>query len=380
MNNPLKLHLGSGSVTLDGWVNIDLEAPGADMLLDLRKPLPFTDSSVSHVYSEHVIEHIEYEEAQALLREIRRVLRPDGVLRLSTPDLAWIVLNYVGGLTEGWGALWQPGTPARLLNQALRYWGHCFVYDRPEMLRILTDAGFGDVRFVEWGASEDPVLDGIESRPWNRELLVEARIPDRPHAENSVESFRAGYAGQLEQLLAQQGAMVEGLKLRLTSTEAALTSQRDEVVARLDEAVARLGQVVTESEARAQQLLLVEAEHRAMQTEVEQLRREVQSAQEALVAERMHSQELASLRDYQTEIIRLRDLLEAHMGEAQRLTRHLVDMEANTREWVRRTEDLQAALADRDRALREQQHYLDQLTQSRAGRVLLRMAGPSRND
>ena len=65
----LKLHLGCGSRTKEGWVNIDLSSK-ADLRLDLREPLPFPTGSCWIIYSQHFFEHLDYpQEAMALLRE-----------------------------------------------------------------------------------------------------------------------------------------------------------------------------------------------------------------------------------------------------------------------------------------------------------------------
>src|SRR5262245_51873807 len=57
---PLRLNLAAGSHARPGWVNIDPFAPGADLHLDLRRPLPFRDDSVSDIYMEHFFEHLSY--------------------------------------------------------------------------------------------------------------------------------------------------------------------------------------------------------------------------------------------------------------------------------------------------------------------------------
>jgi len=48
--------------------------------------LPYLDGSFRFVYSEHFLEHLFLDEAMALLHEIRRVLAPDGTLRIVVPD------------------------------------------------------------------------------------------------------------------------------------------------------------------------------------------------------------------------------------------------------------------------------------------------------
>jgi predicted SAM-dependent methyltransferase len=171
----MKLHLGSGRVNLTGWLNVDLDAPEADMHLDLRAKLPFEDQSVTHIYNEHFIEHITREEALSLLKECHRVLRNDGVFRLSTPNLKFIAISYLSRSVAEWGELWKPANPCFLMNEALRLWGHQFVYDAEELTQVLTEAGFDSVQFVKFGESSNDELVGLETRPFHNELIVEAR-------------------------------------------------------------------------------------------------------------------------------------------------------------------------------------------------------------
>ena len=86
----LNLNLGSGSNSKPGWLNIDLYDPGADLQLDLREPWPFPDGSVSHIYSEHVFEHLDFQdEVPHFLSESFRVLRIGGLFDVGVPDTEW---------------------------------------------------------------------------------------------------------------------------------------------------------------------------------------------------------------------------------------------------------------------------------------------------
>ncbi|MET9611864.1 methyltransferase domain-containing protein [Kitasatospora indigofera] len=126
--------------------------------LDISEPLPFADGSVDWVYAEHLIEHVTMPVAVGWLREARRVLRPGGVLRITTPDLARYLTGYVnddGFLARhrrrlamlGFGPP-MPARPAFLVNQIFRYYGHQWIYDLDELRHVLTRAGFeaGQVR------------------------------------------------------------------------------------------------------------------------------------------------------------------------------------------------------------------------------------------
>ena len=81
----LRLHLGCGPKTKNGWINIDL-SPEADITLDLREPLPFLADSCAIIYSEHFLEHVDYpEQTQLFLKECYRVLEPGGVIQRRCP-------------------------------------------------------------------------------------------------------------------------------------------------------------------------------------------------------------------------------------------------------------------------------------------------------
>lgn len=56
---------------------------------DLNEPIPLKDSSFDLAVMLDVIEHVP--KAQYLLKEISRVLRPSGLLLLSTPNYGWIL-------------------------------------------------------------------------------------------------------------------------------------------------------------------------------------------------------------------------------------------------------------------------------------------------
>ena len=152
-----KLHLGCGPLALPGWVNIDNRRyPGVDKVLDLRKGLPFKD--VSFVFAEHFIEHLAYDDALKLMREARRVLRDDGVLRLSTPNLDWVwVTHYRLDAPED-----QQVAACFYLNRAFHGWGHQFLYNERTLTATLRDAGFANVKRVAYGESEHPELRGLE--------------------------------------------------------------------------------------------------------------------------------------------------------------------------------------------------------------------------
>ena len=169
-----RLQIGSGSNLLNGWLNTTLYpfAPGS-VFLDARLPFPLPSDSFRHVFSEHVIEHLEFEEGANLLLESFRVLRPGGRIRIATPDLARIIALYAApeGEAQGRYIRWIMDTfrpqvgaynPAHVINQSFHGWRHKFIYDEPTLKLALEQAGFSDIVRVAPGASADESLRGVE--------------------------------------------------------------------------------------------------------------------------------------------------------------------------------------------------------------------------
>lgn len=169
-----KLQLGAGVNRVEGWLSTDIEPRTDDVLeLDAREPLPFPDESLDYIFAEHMIEHIAYRPGQRMLRQCLRVLRPGGVLRLATPDLARLIAIYRGDAgpdgdhyLEHAFERWLKGRPhahpAFLINHNLRAWGHLFVYDEDLLTRALIDAGYDDVTRCAMGESSHADLRNME--------------------------------------------------------------------------------------------------------------------------------------------------------------------------------------------------------------------------
>jgi predicted SAM-dependent methyltransferase len=172
---PLRLHLGSAANRLSGWVNVDLLRPGRTLELywDLRRPLPFRDSSVDAVFAEHLLEHLSFPAGVALLRECRRVLRLDGIVRVGVPDLDRYVASYLGN--DDIIERVRPGRPTRALALGEPFFldGHKCMYDFETMRLALITAGFTQVERRAFGQGRlQPSPDSAERR--DETMYVEA--------------------------------------------------------------------------------------------------------------------------------------------------------------------------------------------------------------
>jgi predicted SAM-dependent methyltransferase len=165
---PVKLNLGCGPNRKQGWVNIDLFDPGADLRLDLREEWPFPDACVSNIYSEHVFEHFEYfVEVPHFLKESLRVLQRGGIFDVGVPDTEWALLAYRRPHDEYWpfSATVHPKdykTQLDHINYHFRQEGeHKYAWDSETLSQVLQASGFQSVAVRQF----DPQLDSEIRRP-----------------------------------------------------------------------------------------------------------------------------------------------------------------------------------------------------------------------
>lgn len=167
-----RLHIGCGPQRMEGWVNVDNQPyHGVDAVLDVTLGLPF--ENVEMVFAEHFIEHLSLDDARNFLRECRRVLAPDGILRLSTPNLDWVwSTHYHPGQ---WESDMQAMNECFSLNRAFRGWGHQFLFNRQTLGATLHDVGFSTLAWYRYGESAHDALRGIERHEtWED-------VPELPH-------------------------------------------------------------------------------------------------------------------------------------------------------------------------------------------------------
>jgi predicted SAM-dependent methyltransferase len=90
----MKLNLGCGDQIMEGYINCDLYDEKADVKCDVKQ-LPFDDNSAENIYASHIIEHFDYYEGLEVLKEWYRVLKPNGIIYIETPDMMALCKRFI---------------------------------------------------------------------------------------------------------------------------------------------------------------------------------------------------------------------------------------------------------------------------------------------
>jgi predicted SAM-dependent methyltransferase len=160
-----RVNLGCGEWKLDGYVNVDSDPRvSPDVCRDAVDYLAEQpDASVDEAYAGHFLEHLEREDGLTVLRELRRALRPGGIVGVVVPDTFEIMRRVCYGeldLDEACELyFYSTVQPSR----------HRWSYDERTLARALREAGFEVIGAIDrWS---DPRLVagvwwqcGIEAR------------------------------------------------------------------------------------------------------------------------------------------------------------------------------------------------------------------------
>ena len=168
-----KLQIGCQGQVVEDWLNVDLIPKSREVaLMDATKPFPFENNVFQYIFSEHMIEHITFKEAEFMLKECYRIMKPGGVIRISTPNIQFLMDLYNNPKTEVQDGYIQqsatfiegkmPLTATSVINNFFKDWGHQYIHDFESLELLLTNAGFVNVQQMEVGNSSIKALLNME--------------------------------------------------------------------------------------------------------------------------------------------------------------------------------------------------------------------------
>lgn len=152
----MKLHLGCGRKYIDGFKHVDLQDFAHIDYKTSVDDLHFAqDNSIELIYAAHILEHFGRNEYVKVLEEWYRVLKPDGILRISVPSFNAVVEYYVNkednlelllGLLVGGQKVGE-------------YDYHKMIFDKKLLIKILQDIGFKNIEEYDWRETEHSNID-----------------------------------------------------------------------------------------------------------------------------------------------------------------------------------------------------------------------------
>ncbi len=199
-----KLHLGSGTRAIDGFINLD-NSPA--ILLDhfkilkilifrlgliskekyemdwskirwcdISKGIPYPNKSISKIYTSHFIEHLSKKDGLFVLKECYRVLKENGIMRLVIPNLLFHAKKYVEKTEEL--LLNDPESSNTTFHEEFlktvagafiikkrKGLEHSYMYDIPSIRAALKTAGFNKITISKFKVGLDEELSSLDSRP-----------------------------------------------------------------------------------------------------------------------------------------------------------------------------------------------------------------------
>ncbi len=174
-HNIKKLHLGAGGNILKDWLNTDINPDiKTGAYLNVAKKFPFKNNTFDYIFSEHLIEHLEIRKGIFSLKECFRVLKPGGKIRISTPNLGFLIELYnpqkseiqtqeIKRIVDMVYADLKIYQDIFVINNFFRSWGHKFIYDYKLLKELVEKIGFINVGSFEVKKSDDENLRGLEA-------------------------------------------------------------------------------------------------------------------------------------------------------------------------------------------------------------------------
>jgi SAM-dependent methyltransferase len=180
------IDIGSGDRKRPGALGVDIAPlPAVDVLADLSRGLPFSNSSVDAVHASHVLEH--FDDLVGLMNEIWRICKPGGRVYITVPHATSSFMT------------WRDPTHQRGLNlSTFSYFdsstadGRRFAYYSKTNFRRV----YARLRFAARGSEGDEALRNPLARTITDAL--EAIANRSPYAQHLCERWWGAWLGIAE--------------------------------------------------------------------------------------------------------------------------------------------------------------------------------------
>ena len=196
----IKVNIGCGRTPTEGWLNFD-NSPAIKLgkspfkykfakalgllneqqienikwnmehniqFADATKSIPLQTSSIDCIYTSHMVEHLSQKGVRSFLREVKRVLKVGGVVRIAVPDLRIAVDDYLetNDADAFMRGILVQAPEINTLKQKINlfvsgYRHHQWLYDGASLSKLLIEMGFSSVEICKDGKTNIIDADGL---------------------------------------------------------------------------------------------------------------------------------------------------------------------------------------------------------------------------
>ena len=149
--------------------NIEWNKKNKIRYADATKCIPLQENSVEAIYTSHMLEHLSREGAKSFLYEAKKVLKTDGVLRVSIPDLKIYLEKYSinEDADEFMTGIMVEAPSINTLKQKIflflnGYRHHQWMYDGKSLSKLFIEAGFRNIKICAEGETTIENSTGLD--------------------------------------------------------------------------------------------------------------------------------------------------------------------------------------------------------------------------
>jgi len=153
-----KLEIGCNNQRIsEEWETLDIvSGDNVDIVTNIENELPIEDNIYDLIYMSHVLEHIPWYKTIDVLRELYRILKPNGMVEIFVPDIDKIISAYQKGIIpDEWYKFNKKKNPFLWFVGRIYTYGehesdfHKSAFNREHLKYCLESAGFVDIEIIK---------------------------------------------------------------------------------------------------------------------------------------------------------------------------------------------------------------------------------------
>tara|TARA_Y100000389_G_scaffold201916_1_gene245823 strand:+ start:1239 stop:1883 length:645 start_codon:yes stop_codon:yes gene_type:complete len=194
------LYVGCGNHRMSGFTHVEVNigkqfkkggnVSPPDILADITRHIPLKDNSVNLIFSRATLEHLTYYELINHFLECHRLIKKDGFIRMTVPDMDIMINNYLNkeedialAKLESEISPYEPiENHTDLFISRVLYHDHYYLHNYDTLNRALKKTGFTNIKKVKAGETQiNEIKDELYKAEKDRdksEILLEAQKLD----------------------------------------------------------------------------------------------------------------------------------------------------------------------------------------------------------